>query len=109
MTLMRKWFLLVLWIGATVPSLAQAPAGPPSASAFDDWRQFRGNPALTGVAAAAPPATLKLLWTFQAGDIIESSVAIAGGVVYAGVGNGDLIAVDLASGQQLWKYSTGNL
>ena len=75
----------------------------------DEWRQFRGNPALTGVAVSVPSANLKLLWKYEAGDIIQSSAAIADGVVYVGVGNGDLIAVDLASGKLRWKYSAGNL
>ena len=35
----------------------------------------------------------------QLGDIIESSAAIANGVVYVGGGDGDLVALDLASGQ----------
>src|SRR5688572_22543945 len=78
---------------------AQTPAS--------EWRQFRGNPRLTGVAASAP-ANPKLLWTYDAGDSIESSAAIADGVVYVGVGKGDLIAVDFATGKLRWKYSTGN-
>ena len=68
-----------------------------------------GTPTLTGVSASAPPSTLKLLWTYELGDIVESSAAIAGGVVYVGGGNGDLVALDLASGKLRWKYVTGNL
>src|SRR5258707_8818314 len=45
----------------------------------DDWPQFRGNPSLTGIATSAVPKTLKLLWTFEAGDSIESSAAIVDG------------------------------
>ena len=41
----------------------------------DEWPQFRGNPQLTGVAAGALAANLKLLWTYEAGDSIESSAA----------------------------------
>ena len=48
----------------------------------DAWPQFRGNPQLTGVAASTLPATLKLLWTYEAGDSIESSAAIVDGAVY---------------------------
>src|SRR5579863_8420089 len=70
----------------------------------DDWAQFRGNPSLTGVAAAAVPKNLKLLWTFDAGDSIESSAAIVDGVVYVGSQSSDLIAVNLADGKLLWKY-----
>jgi len=70
----------------------------------DDWPQFRGNPGLTGVATSPVPKTLKLLWTFEAGESIESSAAISDGVVYFGSQSSDLIAVSLADGKLLWKY-----
>ena len=45
-----------------------------------DWPQFRGNPRLTGIAASpAPKPPLKVLWTWEAGDSIESSAAVADG------------------------------
>ena len=44
----------------------------------DNWSQFRGNPRLTGVSDSKVPADLKLLWTYEAGDSIESSAAIVG-------------------------------
>src|SRR5258708_2365751 len=75
-----------------------------------DWPQFRGNLALTGVSTSAVPDNLKLLWTYEAGDAIESSAAIANGVVYVGAGTGYLYAVDLATGKERWKYKvTGDL
>ena len=58
----------------------------------DDWPQFRGNPQLTGIATSTPPKTLKLLWTYDAGEPVESSAAIADGVVYIGSGAGFLSA-----------------
>jgi eukaryotic-like serine/threonine-protein kinase len=73
-------------------------------SAADDWPQFRGNPQLTGVAPAAVPRILKLLWTYEAGESIESSAAIAGGTVYVGAESADLLAIDLQSGKLRWKY-----
>src|SRR4030095_13127766 len=81
----------------------------PSASPANEWRQFRGSPTLSGISSSSAPTTLKVLWTYELGDIIESSAAIAGGVVYVGGGNGDLAALDLDSGKLKWKYSTGNL
>src|SRR5258708_1615852 len=71
-----------------------------------DWPQFRNNHALTGVTAAAVPDNLKLLWTYEAGDAIESSAAIVDGVVYVGSVSGYLFAVDLATGKERWKYKT---
>ena len=70
-----------------------------------DWPQFRGNPQLTGVAAAeAAPAAWKLLWTYDAGESIESSAAIFGGSVYVGSRSKDLLAIDLQTGKLRWKY-----
>jgi len=102
---MRTSVISLLVLVATLPLVGQGPVAAPA----DEWRQFRGNPRLTGVSASAPPATLKLLWSYDAGEVIDSSAAIAGGVVYVGGGDGDLIALDLASGALRWKYTTGNL
>ena len=53
--------------------------------AFAQWTQFRGNPTLTGVLPAGSiPKTLKLLWTYEAGESIESSAAIVDGAVFFG-------------------------
>src|SRR5262249_35265984 len=101
----RPLLVAVLFlIVATFPSAGQTHL----AALLDEWRQFRGTPGLTGVANSTPPAFLKPLWKLETGDMIESSAAIVDGVVYVGVGKGDLIAVDLASGKLRWKYATGN-
>ena len=52
------------------------------------------------------PATLKVRWTFEAGDAVESSAAIAGGVAYVGSQKGELLALDLATGKPRWRYKT---
>ncbi len=75
----------------------------------DSWPQFRANSSLTGVAASTVPDNLKVLWTYDAGESIESSAAIADGTVYVGVSTGDLIAVDLSSGKLKWKYKTKDM
>ncbi len=72
-----------------------------------DWPQFRGTPRLSGVATAAPPATLALKWTYDAGESVESSAAIADGAVYVGSTKGELLALDLETGKLRWKYATG--
>src|SRR5690348_2417630 len=105
---MSKHAIVALLLLTAVTLSAQQPPATGIASA-DAWRQFRGSPRLTGVAGSVPPATLKLLWTYDVGDVIDSSPAIAEGVVYIGGGNGDLVALDLTTGKLKWKYSTGNL
>ncbi len=90
-----------LWLVASAAASAQGP----SASA---WPQFRGSASLSGVAASTPPASLKLLWKFEAGDSVDSSAAIADGTVFVGALTGDLFAIDLATGSLKWKYATGS-
>ncbi|MGH9331628.1 MAG: PQQ-binding-like beta-propeller repeat protein [Vicinamibacterales bacterium] len=69
-----------------------------------EWRQFRANPQLTGVAADRLKPPLKVLWTYNAGESIESSAAIADGTVYVGAQPGVLVALDLTSGKRKWEY-----
>jgi outer membrane protein assembly factor BamB len=73
-------------------------------SAKADWPQFRGNPLQTGVAPFTLPDPLAVLWKFKAGDAIEATAAIVGGVVYVGSFDSHLYAVDLATGTLKWKY-----
>jgi eukaryotic-like serine/threonine-protein kinase len=84
----------------------------------DSWPQFRGNLLNTGVSPTTViggdseggtgngPGILKVLWSYDAGDVIESSAAIANGVSYVGSGKGELLALDLWSGKLKWKYVT---
>jgi outer membrane protein assembly factor BamB len=74
----------------------------------NNWAQFRGNHQLTGVSQSNVPDTLKPLWTYEAGDAIESSAAIVGGTVFVGSQKGELVALSLENGSVYWKFSTGN-
>ena len=107
---MRSIRFLLLLATVVTPVQGQTDrASTPAAAAATEWRQFRGTPTLTGASASTPSSTLKLLWSYDVGGPIASSAAIAGGVVYVGGGDGDLVALDLASGTLRWKYETGNL
>lgn len=53
------------------------------------------------------PPQLKVLWTWDGGETIDSSPAIVGGVVYVGTGAGELVALELSSGKVKWRYKTG--
>jgi outer membrane protein assembly factor BamB len=94
---------------ATQP--ASKPASPGSAEggrdarpSVGDWPMFRGNPQLTGVATAEPPAKPEIRWKYRTGDVIESSAAVSAGSVYVGCNDGFLYCVDLASGDFKWKF-----
>ncbi|MBI1939935.1 MAG: PQQ-binding-like beta-propeller repeat protein, partial [Acidobacteria bacterium] len=100
-----RFLTLVL---ASLVFLATLSGGEPQArskqSSADRWNQFRGNHQLTGVASSVPAKELKLVWTYEAGDSIESSAVIVDGAVFFGSYSGELIALELSSGKVLWKY-----
>ena len=98
------WFTLALGIGVNLVSFGFQGSGSPSSAAGFVWSQFRGNPTLTGISESKLPDSLNLLWTLEVGESIESSAAIADGVVYVGSQSGDLLAVKLSSGEELWRY-----
>jgi outer membrane protein assembly factor BamB len=70
----------------------------------DNWSQFRGNPRLSGVSESKVPSELKLIWTYEAGDSIESSAAIVGSTVFVGSQKGELTSLNLENGSVYWKY-----
>ncbi|HEU4712080.1 MAG TPA: PQQ-binding-like beta-propeller repeat protein [Pyrinomonadaceae bacterium] len=102
MGVLKQLFVLaVLFLFVFSTAVAQdAPA--------ENWAQFRGNHQLTGVSLSNVPATLKPLWTYEAGESIESSAAIVGTTVFVGSQKGELVALNLDNGSVYWKYSTGS-
>jgi eukaryotic-like serine/threonine-protein kinase len=95
--------LAQLLLASAVVAQGHAPGAqsPPS-----EWRSFRGGYQQTGNSASPAPSALKVLWSYDAGETVESTPAIADGVVYIGGGDGELIALDLASGAVRWRYKT---
>jgi outer membrane protein assembly factor BamB len=98
MRLLKTLILIVLFAGFALGQ--ETPA--------NNWAQFRGNQSLTGVSQSNVPASLKQLWTYEAGESIESSAAIVGGTVFVGSQKGELVALSLENGSVYWKFSTGN-
>jgi outer membrane protein assembly factor BamB len=93
-------------IGASVLARAQGTQAPAASAAApaDAWPQFRGTLGLSWRSASTVPDSLKVLWTWEAGEAIESSAAIANGTVFVGVASGELVALALDSGAVRWKY-----
>ncbi len=107
---------LAVWIGASVEAgaadktstviAAPSPTTSVQRAPAKNWPMFRGNLHQTGLAGVALNEPLALKWKYKAGDAILSTAAIVDGVVYFGTVDGHLVAVDLASGKERWKYST---
>jgi len=69
---------------------------------------FRGGPTHTGVyASPGPRAFHGIKWKFATGDRIVSSPVWSEGAIFFGGDDGNIYAVDAATGRQLWKRATG--
>ena len=75
---------VVFWLLTIVVVLGGAGTAAQQEAPADAWLQFRGTPAMTGASLAQVPANIELLWSFEAGEAIDSSAAIADGTVYVG-------------------------
>ena len=53
--------------------------------------------------------TGELLWTYRAGDHIDSTPAIADGIIYVGSHDHRLYALDAITGEEYWDYTTGGI
>ena len=68
---------------------------------------FRGDAAHSGVYADPGPRQLRgVKWRFATGDRVVSSPVFSDGVLYFGGDDGNVYAVDAASGRQKWKFAT---
>src|SRR5450432_4536009 len=83
----------------TAPAISPVSAGP---------HMFRGNPEHTGVYdALGVPQFHNVKWKFHTQGYVISSPVIDGRFAYVGSTDGNLYAVDIASGVQKWKFKTG--
>ncbi len=80
-----------------------------------DWAQFRNIPTHTGlnpyenVLSPANVSNLDQAWYTYSGYLIQSSPAVANGVVYVGSDDDHLYAYNAQTGAQLWSAATGSL
>jgi len=107
--LLFPFCLLIFAFCLLVSNPLATARGTVSAQSADTWPQFRANYSLTGVSPSTVPDNLKVMWTYDAGESIESSAAIADATVFVGASTGDLLAIDLWSGKLKWKYKTKDM
>jgi outer membrane protein assembly factor BamB len=79
-----------------------------------DWPQFRSNASHAGsnfetTLNTGNVASLTTKWTATTGNVVNSSPAVANGVVYIGSGDNKLYAFDATTGATLWTATTGDV
>ena len=77
-----------------------------------DWPVWGQNPHRTfaqdcpSELSTATVDRLDLDWSFTTDDVITASVAVVDGTVYGGDWSGAVFAIDDATGEQLWRFTT---
>jgi outer membrane protein assembly factor BamB len=70
---------------------------------------YRNNLLHTGVAADVVPPPLNLKWKQTFGGPVDSSPAVVGSRLYVGSDDGNLYAIDTATGNIIWAFNDGGL
>jgi outer membrane protein assembly factor BamB len=105
--------LLVLFLVIGSTAIAQQPcsSGPPPRAVID-WSEFRFDLCHAGfnpyefVLSPATVGGLRELWSYNVGDTVWSSPAVANGTVYFGSDDHNLYALDSHTGALRWTYPT---
>lgn len=77
-----------------------------------DWPMWGQNPQRTfaqpcgSELSAQTAGQLNLEWSHTTEDVITASVAVVDGTVYAGDWSGTVVALDDATGEELWRFRT---
>jgi outer membrane protein assembly factor BamB len=74
-----------------------------------EWAMFRHDVLRSGSAGdetVIPEGTLK--WAFTTGELVHSSPAVAGDMVYCGSQDHFLYALDKETGEPVWTFETGS-
>ena len=88
------------------PLMANGETLSSSGSNSDDWPMFNHDLSHTGYSSSSAPKTNQVLWTFTTGDAVETSPAVADGMVYVGSDDGYVYALNVFNGSLVWKYNT---
>ena len=76
-----------------------------ASSATDDWTMFRHDPDHSGSATSSNSMdSAKLLWTYKAGRMVQSSPAVANGCIFIGCRDSVFYCLSSSNGQLVWRY-----
>lgn len=76
-------------------------------AAVDWWPMFSHDPNHTGYSTSTAPNTNQTIWNYTTGHWVDSSPAVADGMVYVGSIDSKVYCLDALTGTQVWNYTTG--
>jgi len=68
------------------------------------WPVYRGDAGMSGACEGQLGDSLEPAWRFETGKEVKSSAVIDGGRVFIGSSDGNVYAIALDSGRELWKF-----
>src|SRR5688572_8060753 len=102
----RQILIAALGLGAAVIGVGIVHSAAPTPTG-KNWPLFRGDATSSGVSQATLPEKLDKLWEFKVeGGAFDGTAAVVDGVVYIGDMDGEVRALNLANGDELWKFET---
>jgi len=81
-------------------------AGTRGSDTTGSWTEFRGNLNNTGYSTSTVPSTNNTFLKFDTGWPFHSSAVASTDILYFGSDYGKVYAVDMASGSEIWNYTT---
>jgi outer membrane protein assembly factor BamB len=78
-----------------------------AADPVDSWPTFHHDQTHTGYSTSTAPNTNQTLWSHTTGSYVESSPAVADGVVFVGSDDWKVYALNASTGALVWNYTTG--
>ena len=72
-----------------------------------NWPRFRLNASGNSAFGVTEIKLPKVAWSYDTGEVIESSAIFVGGMIYVGGHAKNLHAIDQKTGQEKWKFETG--
>jgi outer membrane protein assembly factor BamB len=106
-----RWLTLMGTVALVTVAAASPAASAPHAAG--DWRQYRYSANRQGFTPSETVLNrfnvkqLHVIWSVPTGGSIESSPAVADGAVFVGSDDGNLYAIDAATGVVRWAAPTG--
>jgi outer membrane protein assembly factor BamB len=90
------------------PAYGTELASQPSSARSDDWPTFRHDTMRSGaIETTVPPAELKHTWSRKLGGRLSASVVAEGKLFVASIDTHSVHALDAATGESVWNFTTG--